>query len=210
MERGTVEQLTTDPGRDSEPIWSPDSTRIAYLATGHPGGAGIFMRRADGTGDVERLTRGTHLPSDWSADGKRLPYIDFGNQGISPNTVSGLMVVEVAGNRIARPLLKGAAGRIDPSERWVATTENDEVYVRPFADPTAARTRVSTDGGRNPVWSRDGKTLFYRRGQAILAVALGPGDPSTWPNRRYCSRVFPMCSTSGRGPTTTWRRTGVS
>ena len=53
LERGTVERLTTDQGRDSEPIWSPDSTRIAYLSTGQPGGPGIFIRRADGTGDVD-------------------------------------------------------------------------------------------------------------------------------------------------------------
>ena len=50
LERGTVERLTTDPGRDSEPIWSPDGTRIAYLSAGQPGGPGIFIRRADGTG----------------------------------------------------------------------------------------------------------------------------------------------------------------
>ncbi len=53
LERGTVERLTTDQGRDSEPIWSPDSTRIAYLSTGQPGGPGIFIRRADGTGNLD-------------------------------------------------------------------------------------------------------------------------------------------------------------
>jgi dipeptidyl aminopeptidase/acylaminoacyl peptidase len=58
LERGTTEQLTTDPGRDSEPIWSADGTHIAYFSTGRPGGPGIFMRRADGAGNAERLTEG--------------------------------------------------------------------------------------------------------------------------------------------------------
>ena len=83
IERGTVERLTPDQGRDSEPIWSPDSTRIAYLSAGQPGGPGIFIRRADGTGDLTRLTQGTHLATSWSADGKWLAYIDFGDRGIS-------------------------------------------------------------------------------------------------------------------------------
>ena len=185
LERGTVERLTTEAGRDSEPIWSRDSSRIAYLSTGQPGGPGIFMRRADGTGDLERLTEGTHLPQYWSADGTWLAYIDFGDRGISANTVSALMVVDVTGDRKPRVLLEGVGGRIAPTERWVAVTGtesgNDEIYVRPLPDPSRGRSRISTDGGRNPAWAPDGRTLFYRRGQAIMAVAVGGDDPSTWP-----------------------------
>ena len=62
LERGTVERLTTDLGRDSEPIWSPDSTRIAYLSAGQPGGPGIFIRRADGAGK-RRATHAGHTPA---------------------------------------------------------------------------------------------------------------------------------------------------
>jgi hypothetical protein len=182
LERGTVERLTTEPGRDSEPIWSPDSTRIAYLSTGQPGGPGIFIRRADGTGNDERLTQGTHLPNHWSSDGKWLAYADFNNRGISVNTVTALMKVNLEGDRTPTVLIKGA-GRIAPSERWAAVYEpgNDEIYVLPLFDPSRGRSRISTDGGRNPTWAPDGKTLFYRRGQAIMAVAVGGDDPSAWP-----------------------------
>ena len=176
IERGTVERLTPDQGRDSEPIWSPDSTRIAYLSTGQPGGPGIFIRRADGTGDVTRLTQGTHLATYWSADGKWLAYTDFGDRGISVATVSALMVVDIEGDRTPRVLIKGSAGRIDPTERWVAVTGTatgtNEVYVLPFPDLSRGRWRISTDGGLNPTWSPDGKTLFYRRGLAMMAVAV--------------------------------------
>jgi len=185
LERGTVDRLTTDRGRDSEPIWSPDSSRIAYHSGGQPGGPGIFVRRADGAGSVERLTTGTHLPVDWSADGKWIAYADFGDRGISIATVTGLMRVDIEGDHTPRVLIKGGNGRVSPTERWVAitspTTGTDEIYVLPFPDTSRGRTRISTDGGQNPTWAPDGKTLFYRRGQAVMAVAVGGDDPSSWP-----------------------------
>jgi Tol biopolymer transport system component len=188
LERGTVERLTTDRGRDSEPIWSRDSTRIAYHSAAQPGGPGIFVRRSDGSGSAERLTTGTHLPVYWSADGKWVAYADFGDRGISIATVSGVMRVNLEGDRTPQTLLKGSNGRISPTERWMAvtspTTGTDEIYVLPFPDTSQGRTRISLDGGQNATWAPDGKTLFYRRGQAVMAVTVGGDDPSTWPKPR--------------------------
>ncbi len=129
---------------------------------------------------LEQLT-----PVDWSADGKWIAYADFGDRGISIATVTGLMRVDIEGDHTPRVLIKGGNGRISPTERWVATTSpttgTDEIYVLPFPDTSRGRTRISTDGGQNPTWAPDGKTLFYRRGQAVMAVAVGGDDPSSWP-----------------------------
>jgi hypothetical protein len=66
-----------------------------------------------------------------------------------------------------------------------AATGTSEIYVLPFPDTSRGRWRISTDGGGiNPTWAPDGKTLFYRRGQAMMAVTVGGDDPSTWPKPR--------------------------
>ena len=52
-----------------------------------------------------------------------------------------------------------------------------EVYVRPYASPDSGRWQLSVSGGRSPLWSRDGRELFYRDfGGALLSVSIAPGS----------------------------------
>ena len=71
--------------------------------------------------------------------------------------------------------------RISPDGRWLAYASDEsgqmEVYVRAF--PTLARrTRISTAGGSAPVWARDGRRLFYRENDRLVAATLAPTGPS--------------------------------
>ena len=63
--------------------------------------------------------------------------------------------------------------RLSSDGRWVAFVTNesgrDEVVVQPFPGP-GARTQVSSKGGREPIWSRDGRRLFYREGEQLVAA----------------------------------------
>ena len=69
--------------------------------------------------------------------------------------------------------------RFSPDARWLAYVSDEsggyEVYVRPYPGP-GGKVQVSTGGGQHPLWSRDGKELFYRTGQKWMsaAVTLGP------------------------------------
>jgi serine/threonine-protein kinase len=88
---------------------------------------------------------------------------------------------------ITRPLDKSApptplvtkavnrAPRFSPNGQWVAYSSDEsgtaEIYVRPFPGP-GGRIQVSNDGGSEPVWSRDGRTLYYRQGDALIAAAV--------------------------------------
>jgi Tol biopolymer transport system component len=186
--RGILQPLTSDPGRDSDPIWSPDGARIAYFSTAREGGPGIFIRAADGTGDVERLTTGTHIPNSWSPDGMRLVYSEFNSPIISPSSPADLGMVVLTGDRRAEKLLVTPVREnnavISPDGRWLAyessETNEKDVWVRPFPDVSKARQRISDAGGVSPVWAKDGRTLFYRKGKTIMSVAVRGATPAEW------------------------------
>ncbi len=79
-----------------------------------------------------------------------------------------------------QPLLAGdfqeTDPEISPDGRWLAYASDEsgqkEIYVSPFSNPTQGKWRVSRDGGTEPVWSGDGRELFYRDGSAVFAVAV--------------------------------------
>ena len=180
------------------------------------GGPGIFVRAADGTGAVERLTTGRHAPTSWSSDGTRIFYSDFGTNAPGPTVPSDLAVMTLTGDRRTETLLATAAREsnveIAPKGSWLAyeTTEAGEkaIYVRPFPDVSARQWRVSSAGGVSPRWSRDGSTLFYRNGQAIMAVSVGGATPDGWSAPEKLLRV-PISSSKVQG-CSTWHPMGDS
>ena len=113
------------------------------------------------------------------------------------------------------------APTFSPDGRWVAYVSNEsgrnEIHVRPFPGP-GERLTVSVEGGNEPVWSRDGRELFYRSGDAMMAVdvstgpALNTGKPrrlfekpyertlALWPNYDVSAdgRRFLMVKTIGQ------------
>jgi serine/threonine-protein kinase len=194
LARGTLERLTADAGRDSDPVWSPDGSTIAYYAVGRDGGPGLFRRAANGTGDVERLAAGTRLPLSWSPDGSRLVFIDFGSNPIANPATAPLAadvdlgVVVFEGVPTLRPLLttgvREDVARISPDGRWLAVETNEtgqmEIFVRPFPQVDGARWRISPAGGNDPIWSRDGGALFYRQDRRIMEVLVIGPNPSAW------------------------------
>jgi serine/threonine-protein kinase len=90
----------------------------------------------------------------------------------------------VPGQRSLQPVvvtqnLEGANGlSLSPDGRWLAyassATGDSEIWVQPYPGPGAA-VRVSPRGGREPVWARNGRELFYLEGQRLMAVAVQPG-----------------------------------
>ena len=155
-------------GSNSRPIWTPDGDSITFTSD-RDGTLSIYRQPADGSGLAERLTmaeEGTdHRPDSWSPDGQTLSF----TQGPDPES---LWTLSLDGGD--QPELfydvndsRQAGTSFSPDGRWVAYVSNEEsplygIYVQPFP-PTGVIYPVVEEGGVFPLWSPDGRELFYRR-----------------------------------------------
>jgi Tol biopolymer transport system component len=172
LSRQTSPRLTFDATRDnSNPIWSADGTRIVFGAR-NAGKWGIYQKRADGSGDEELLLESDlqMLPMSWSADGRPIIYWVS-----NPETKDDLWLFSMPSKKSA-PILNTrfseTQAQISPDGKWIAyrsdETGRNEIYVRPLAGP--GKWQISTTGGTDPTWRRDGKELFYIRGGNLGTV----------------------------------------
>jgi serine/threonine-protein kinase len=182
-------RLTFDPGLDEMPLWTPDGNRIVFYSTRDRGG--LFSKAADGTGAVESLTSGStpQIPMAWSEDGTKLLTVSRkGGGGIGTfGSSADIGVLAAEGEHSVEWLTKTdfreLRPAISPDGHWMAydsdASGRSEVYVRPFPNIDDGLWQLSTDGGRSPTWSFDGKELFYRsfafaeaRAPAMMRVAV--------------------------------------
>jgi serine/threonine-protein kinase len=170
LKQGTTTRLTND-GKAVFPNWTPDGNRVAF-AWCRSGGPNLFWQLADGSSPMERLTTSdsTQYPGSWSHDGNTLAFVD-----LRANTNGDILLLDLPSRRIT-PFLNSSAEEwypeFSPDGRWMAYGSNDsllkEVYVRPFPGPGGKR--VIAEGGTEPLWSRNGKQLFYRWEQGEVWV----------------------------------------
>jgi serine/threonine-protein kinase len=178
--RDTLTKFTFE-ATSVKPVWTPDGSRVTFASTraGTPVN-NLFWQRADGTGDIQRLTETTlgHLPGSWHPSGRFLAFTE-GN----PTTAADIMILpmegdEASGWKPGKPevFVNTPANEIEPmfspDGRWIAYTSQEtgvaEIYVRPFRGPGGKR-QVSTGGGVYAAWSRS--ELFFAAPNQQLMVA---------------------------------------
>jgi serine/threonine-protein kinase len=206
LSRETLTRLTFEGNLNGLPAWTADGKRVAFQSN-KEGPPNLFWQLADGSGGMERLTTSefTHNPMSWSPDGQLLAFTEA-----NPATGYDIWVLRMddtsAGStqvREAKPFLRTpfneSAPRFSPDGRWLAYVSDEssrqEIYVLPYPGP-GGKWQISTEGGREPVWNRNGRELFYRSGDKMMAVdiatqpSFAAGKPRILFEGKYEPTVF--------------------
>jgi serine/threonine-protein kinase len=156
--------------------WSRDGRHLAF-GSDRLGHTTVFLQAADGSGQPEQLMAGKRIqmPLSFAPDGRLLfsEEVEGHGRDIHAVTLDGSRKVEALVATTANEL----NAEVSPDGKWLAYDSNEsgqfEVYVRPYPNVGDGRWTISQQGGRQPLWSRDGRELFYRDfSGAVMAVPV--------------------------------------
>jgi eukaryotic-like serine/threonine-protein kinase len=213
--RETLTRFTFEGNTNLGSIWTRDGKRIAFESN-KEGPMNIFWQLADGSGGRERLTTSENLniPGSWSPDGRELAFAEVNPatgydiwimQMGDPSQGSGQVPSAGSGQvRKAQPFLQTPFNEgvpvFSPDGRWLAYVSDEssrfEIYVQPYPGP-GGKWQVSTEGGTEPVWNRNGRELFYRSGDKMMAVDITtePSFAAGKPKVLFTGRYLPTPGT---------------
>jgi serine/threonine-protein kinase len=163
--------------------WLPGDNRI-LISSNRTGDWDLYTVPASG-GDLTLLLKQprTQHPLAVAPDGS-IVFLD--NDPVTGNDIWTLTPDGKAGPLVATPYIESAA-TVSSDGRYVAYQSNEsgrnEIYAIPFSGK-GERVPVSIDGGTGPVWSRDGRELFYRSGDYLMSVDVRSTTPLTLGERR--------------------------
>jgi serine/threonine-protein kinase len=173
---GSVSKLTIEGRRNFRPFWSPSGDRLLFVSNRSATGKHeLYARQIDGGVPEPVLQLEREIwEGEWSPDGQWLIY----RTGVPPTR--DLFVKHVHPDSVGRTISASDAFQevmptLSPDGRLLAYQSDEtgryEVYVRPFPNIDDDKRPVSTDGGTEPKWSRDGSELFYKNLNRYLVAA---------------------------------------
>jgi Tol biopolymer transport system component len=164
VDRGILSRFTSDDLPESNPVWSPDDSRIVF-GSPRKTANGLYLKSVNDAAKEELLISMNFNMSalDWSPDGH---FVLF--RVNDPKNEYDLWSVPVDGDRKAFPIVQTSAnepdGQFSPDGKWIAYQSADagrfEIYVQPFPGP-GSKIPISSNGGTQVRWPRDSKELFY-------------------------------------------------
>jgi Tol biopolymer transport system component len=161
LARGTESRLTFGPGNSTYPVWSPDGRRVAWYSWRD---LKPHAKASNGVGNEETLFQARlNRVYDWSRDGRYL--IDY---SFDEKSRGDIWVIPLFGDRKPFAWLatqfQETDAKLSPNNQWLAYVSDEsrrrEVYVQTFPEHKG-KWQISTTGGDRPVWSRDGRELYF-------------------------------------------------
>jgi Tol biopolymer transport system component/predicted Ser/Thr protein kinase len=194
LPRDARSRFTLGRTNASNPVWSPDGSRVVYASIRGSDPAEIDEQvSSGGVGQLLLKTPTSARPTDWSPDGRFILYNLDESPTFRPSTgvpTMHIWVLPLFRDKKPFPFIHTKFteydGQFSPDGRWVAYCSNEsgkeEVYIAPFSgSPPASQPgsvhppvkwQVSVSGGTRPKWSRDGKRLYYLDETKLTAVEV--------------------------------------
>jgi Tol biopolymer transport system component len=179
LQRGARTRVTLE-GDNHNPVWRSDGQLTWSSAL--EDSRSMRMAQIDRPSRITTLppSPNERMPESWSRDGEHLAFTE-----IHPQTGRDIFILSVKSGAI-RPFANSnfteQDARFSPDGRWLAYSADEsgrgEVYMAPV-DADGGRMQISVNGGHSPLWSPDGRELFYVEGAALMTVAidLRPAKP---------------------------------
>ena len=162
-------------GTNGSAAWSPDGKWIAFQSI-RDGMRGIYRMPSDGGGPAEQLntqTTSAQQPTSWSPDGSVLAFM---RSDSDVDVVTLPLEGDTGPQDFVASLSNECCAMFSPDGKWLSYVSNEtglaHVYVSPFSEPDVKWLVSGEEGGTQPVWSPDGKELFYRSGNQMMVVPI--------------------------------------
>jgi eukaryotic-like serine/threonine-protein kinase len=165
-------RLTAEGGRDFGAEWTADGRELIYSSE-HPF-YDLYRRVADASRPAVELQSGSYdrYLGSVSEDGRLLVFT------LSTSGGTQLWTLKLQGRPDPTQYFSNgfnlAHPAFSPDGRWVAYDSDEsghvEVYVQSFPDPNLKRWKVSSAEGSEPMWTKGGRELVYRKGDTVMAV----------------------------------------
>ncbi len=191
LDRGPLQRLTFEGGDNQPSAWTPDGRFVTFRSRSRLGEQwGIWQKRADGSAPATLVLREEEDAQGvtWSGDGRWLVFTtrdaggDWDVHAIHPDLDSlptPLMTTE----------FNERSPALSPDGRWLTYASDGsgqyEVYIRPFPNADDAMWQISTAGGIEPLWARNGRELFYVNGNRELVVVEVQTEPTFAPGPEH-------------------------
>ena len=167
----TLTRLTFEPTQDEYPVWTPDGLQVLF-ASFRNNAWGVFAQSADGRGAAHAVGTGPDEidPLSVSPDGRTLVARTAGDLVGLPLGMSG-QPAPLWATTVEEP-----NADISPDGRWIVYQSNEsgrhEIYVRPFPAVASGLWQISNDGGRHPLWARNGNEIFFVAPSGLMSVPV--------------------------------------
>jgi len=176
-------RVTFGGSDDWQPFWSADGHRVAWMSYRN-GPGDLFAKTLDGAAPEAAVFKPSEIendqrvPGDWAPDGRSIAYWTDRS-----DTRGDIWVQSLDGSKpiaIAATSFNEQSPRFAPDGRFVAYESDEsgqsEVFVQPVP-PTGGKWQISSGGGEEPSWRRDGRELYYvNSGGDLIAVPITKSD----------------------------------